>query len=674
MSNVRSRPPVAARLATFILAVSGCGGLAAQPTGSSAHGLRGRYYTAHLSRDSRDYKGVDYDDDWLPIPRKPPDAERVDARIAFGKGIGFVLDRGKQREWFAAPMTAAVIWTGYIRFPAAGTYRLVTVSHNASAVYLNAARVSLCGGYGGVAVSPELTIESPAVNRLANPGAESYAVPIKIDAPRVLPIAVSLSMRNASSTWGFGIDLYWTTPDSPRDAQGKPVAEIVPTEALYPGAPQRIPPATVSAARSSLTADKLYYFQRMSKPVRLRVRLLDREGKPLAGRHVHLSALADEGVPEPIDDPPPTDADGATTARLAPDPKARSHVTKVFATAVDDWVNVAESVEVNIVNATSAAPSFFQDLYSPYYDSHALQIDPGTPVAGHETHFAVPLRNPLEYPVSVYVVLNTMEFNIGVSKWEEIARSARVTLQPGERHEFRFTWTPHRPASHQCFSAVVVGRIVGVKAQAIVPPQGRLAGRGDAATPPRFVRAAWRPADLPSPLLRVSRELLAGHFCSRGSDAICPGPDPDLQLIPDSGADSAPTEDTPLAETQRNLAVAGVANWAMQKLAGKYGSIPVGPVDFDVTSGRFSAGAGADLDINGHRVGGVDASASVGAEASSDPHKVLSATFDISANFAGYHATITEGTHVLPAPAISRDMDPAVGTGPMFSELRGLGH
>ena len=647
---------LAIRLAVFGVVMVAHAQVVAQPETAPAHGLRGHYYTAHLRRDFPDYKGVDYDDYWLPTPNKTPDAERVDARIAFGKTSGFALDAGKQREWYAAPMTTAVIWTGYIRFPAAGTYHLVTVSHNASAVYLNDARVSLCGGYGGVAPSADFAIDEPGLDQLANPGTDAYAMPITVDGPRVLPITVLLSMRNASSIWGFGIDLYWTTPDSPRDAQGKPVARIVPSDALYPDAPEKLAPATVSAARSSLTADRLYFFQRMSKPVNLRVRLLDREGKPLAGRRVHLTALADKGNAATIGDPPPTDADGVTLATLSPDPKAQSHVTKIFATAVDDWVDIAQSAEVDVVDATSDAPGFFSDVYSPYYDAHALQIDPGVPVAGKPTRFTVPLQNHLKYPVSLYVVLKTMEFNIGISDWQEIGKSERVTLQPGESHVFQFTWTPSQSASHQCFSAVVMGRVVQGKAQSdTLLPSRAFAHSAFPSERARFVLAAWAP----------SEPLLAQHFCDRRTTRICF--DDPFTLI---GSD----EDVPLAQTQRNLAVSGVGNWAAQKLSDKYGSVPLAPgVDLDPAKGRVSAGTGVDVNIRGHRIGGVNASGSVGAEASSDPHKILSVTANISGDAFGYHVTVINKTGVVPAPAAGGLFEFNTSQTPTAKALRGAG-
>jgi hypothetical protein len=108
------------------------------------HGLRGAYYTPHLDKSFPDYKALAFDAFHIPTPLKEPEAVRIDPQIAFGRGKGFDRSKG-QLQWFPHPQTAAVVWTGYIRFPTPGTYFLVTVSDDSSAVWLNDARICLNG-------------------------------------------------------------------------------------------------------------------------------------------------------------------------------------------------------------------------------------------------------------------------------------------------------------------------------------------------------------------------------------------------------------------------------------------------------------------------------------------------------------------------------------------------
>src|SRR5688500_9442453 len=69
--------------------------------------------------------------------------------------------------------------------------------------------------------------------------------PVSVTAPRVLPIEVRYIAHNASSNHGFGIDLYWVTPDAKRDQSSKPIAELVPSDALFIEPPIPIEPAVV---------------------------------------------------------------------------------------------------------------------------------------------------------------------------------------------------------------------------------------------------------------------------------------------------------------------------------------------------------------------------------------------------------------------------------------------
>jgi hypothetical protein len=624
--------------------------LAAEPATAPAtqpvHGLRGHYYLPHLSAKFPDYKAVEYDRFSLPIVHKLPDHQRIDPQIAFGAGKGFVLNNYKQWEWLPDPSTCAAIWTGNIHLPKAGTYYLLTVSRNASAAYLNEARVSLCGR-AGFPPSDRFVIEDPGLEKINNPAASSYQVPVTIDAPRTLPIAVYYSADNRSSVHGFGIDLYWVTPDARRDAKGRAIAQIVPPEALFAQPPNEPATATtttqsaVSALRSRFSASRLYYTIGSSKPVLLAATLLDRDGHPVPGRHVHFSALATYGSADSISDPPPTNAQGVTTATLTPNAKAITHVAQVFATVLDDLVDVAQSCEIRVSQPNGYAEAFFPDAYSPYFDSNLLTIQPGLPVVGQPAKFTVPLQNHLKSPVDLYVTLNTLEFNIGVEAgWQEIGRSERLTLRPGDAHVFTFTWTAPRECSHQCFSADVIGTIREPGAARRGRPTGiqyALMADDDSAT--RLLDLDWR---------RASVHLIDGPRT---------------------------LGEARLARIQRNIAaIKPLASKAWQKIAGDP-NLNVAPgVTFDPTKARVGVGGGADVSVDGHKIGGVDVHASGGPEQSSDPHKILSGDYDVKVNVGGYSATVAHGSGVLNAPAISRDLDPntAGPQVPDYSRLRQL--
>src|SRR2546422_80073 len=249
--------------------------LFSRPAGAPApppkHGLTGAYYVSTLEThgdvnpSGKDWfvqVWMDPNDFQLPRPFTAPAAVRVDPQIAFGQGKGFVSQNGKQTQWwptgFAIPAgwttwqatmkpwdwVTAVIWKGYLHLPKAGTYYLATASRGSSAVYLNQARVALNGPpAGGVLVSDVFTyakedlrdyLQNLAYGRedllfRAQPG-DSYVVPVTVETPRNVAIEVrhaigaTLGVKNQPR----GIDLFWVTPDSPRDASGKPVAQIVP--------------------------------------------------------------------------------------------------------------------------------------------------------------------------------------------------------------------------------------------------------------------------------------------------------------------------------------------------------------------------------------------------------------------------------------------------------------
>jgi len=207
---------------------------------------------------------MDPNDFQLPRLLTAPAAVRVDPQIAFGKGNGFVMKgEDQQTIWwptgYAMPpgwtgvarfdmkawdpnLFAAVIWKGYIRLPKAGTYYFATVSTGPAAVYLGQARVALAGSYNGLLISDAFTyakedIQDFVQSRLyghwdwvGSKHDAMYVVPVTIDRPRDLPFEVRHS--NPRAFRPIGIDLFWVTPDSPRDASGKPVAQIVPSDAL----------------------------------------------------------------------------------------------------------------------------------------------------------------------------------------------------------------------------------------------------------------------------------------------------------------------------------------------------------------------------------------------------------------------------------------------------------
>src|SRR5579859_2460583 len=186
-------------------------------------------------------------------------ASRVDTQVAFGQGKGFhVGPKGPALVWWPSGYTipqgwkytekpwaanhfVAAIWKGYIHLPKAGTYYFGTVSNGASAVYLNQARVALNGWSGGELVSDAFSYANEQMQDFVTQGSSGkqsylgdsrfqYAVPVAIEGPRDLPIEVDYDLAESPSGWGniaLGIDLFWVTPDSPRDANGKPLAKIM---------------------------------------------------------------------------------------------------------------------------------------------------------------------------------------------------------------------------------------------------------------------------------------------------------------------------------------------------------------------------------------------------------------------------------------------------------------
>lgn len=417
---------------------------------TSAQGLRGYYFVGEPQDET-----FRLDDYGIPIPTGEPAASRLDSRIAFGHGQGFDRSRG-QVEWYAHPRTGAVIWQGYLRMPKAGTYYLATASDDGSAVYVHDARVALNGQFGGWIPSEHFAYPDAGIEQTSNANENTYVVPIVVSRPGVLPIEVRYAMRNIGST-GFGIDLYWVTPDSPRGADDKRIAEIVPSEALLPEDPEEQPAASTSAARSTLQSDYLYFPLGIEDHATLRVRVVDVAGQPLSGRRVHISTLSSYGPRMTVTQPEPTDEDGWANARVELPSQIVSHTSKFFATVLDDFVDVGQMTE--IVVAPSRGITFLPPAYSPYYDPRTFRIAPEPLVVGRPATITVPLTNRQDVPYSLYVSVLAQESNIGGIDWNPLGASEPVLLQPGESSQVSVTWSPERSLAHICFQVIVWGNV-----------------------------------------------------------------------------------------------------------------------------------------------------------------------------------------------------------------------
>src|SRR5579859_613338 len=288
------------------------------------HGLIGTYYVSNLElhNDVQPPHGaffvqtwIDDNDFGLPRAFEAPAATRVDPQIAFGQGKGFSqAGQAHYALWaptgYALPADwtsnnkpwenfAAAIWKGYIHFPKAGTYYFATISKLSSAVYLNDARVVLNGNFGGVTLSDAFSYADADVSDYFQKWAygrrdmlypqrpnESYTIPVPIDKPR----DVRIEVQYTAWTHDQGIDLFWVSPDSPKDSNGKPIAQIVPSEVLYTDPPSTIEPPVVRKANSTVSADFLYFPTESSDQwVTVKVRLADQNGHPVSGKQVHVS-------------------------------------------------------------------------------------------------------------------------------------------------------------------------------------------------------------------------------------------------------------------------------------------------------------------------------------------------------------------------------------------------
>lgn len=435
----------------------------------AAPGLTGAYYLPSS-------RGYHIDDDGLPVPTKAPDATRVDAQIAFGAGQGFVR-KGRQLVWWVPErdQSVAAVWKGFVRLPKAGTYYFTTVSDDASAVYLNQSRVALNGALGKYIASE--AFRYPDAKPAPHPSRHAYAVPVPVEGPRVVPIEVRYVARNASSTHGFGIDLYWVTPDARRDDAGKPIAELIPPDALFTEPPEPVARSVVSRAHSTISSDFLYFPE--EGVATLTVRLADAQGRPVPGRRVHVSGLTSYGGADTITQPEKaTDANGVTTATVQGN--RFTHESTFFATDLTGLVDVGQTVEMTMKRERLKV-SFMPPAFSPYYDGKRFQVHPRPLRVGQRTTVSVPLVNNQKIPAELQVRLFVKGLNIGAPDWPKVAESETFTLAPGESRMVELAWTPTETAGHVCFQVEVWGTLVKKRASSDRLPF--LIGRAFAATP-----------------------------------------------------------------------------------------------------------------------------------------------------------------------------------------------
>lgn len=500
-SPLRFRRPLVL-IASAVCCLAPC---AKAPTPSAKHGLTGSYYIGAGQWDkdtppTATFSVVqiwsDANDFNLPRTFTAPAATRVDAQVAFGEGKGFhAKEGGPAMTWwptgFPDPLgwkpvgptdkpwdnLATVIWKGYIHLPKAGTYYFGTISNGPSAVYLNQARVALNGFFGGVLVSDAFSyakedrqelVQNLFSGRedvaLGSRPRDTYVVPVSIDAPRDLPIEVQYNPTQHFSHLAnepFGIDLFWVTPDSPHDANGKPIAKIVPIEVLYTEPPSAIEKPTVRSANSTIEADRLYFpTEYVGESVTVTIRLADKEGSPVAGKRVYVSSLTSYGNSDAITQPDkPTDKNGETKAKIRANAAyAVGHDSAIFATDVTDLVDVAQVAHVTFQQVDW---NFFTDAFSPYYDRR-FSVTPRPPVVGQPATLKTELKNHSKFPATVTVTFLTTDWNIGFTNFEEIARAKDIALQPGESKVVSRTFTPKEVMSHKCYRVEVEGRYVAM--------------------------------------------------------------------------------------------------------------------------------------------------------------------------------------------------------------------
>jgi hypothetical protein len=416
-----------------------------------AHGLRGYYYPSRPSES-----------DAFFLPKSSiqnPYAIRVDPQIAFGKDKGFVLRDGHRQFRWWVPVTneghISVVWKGYIRLSKSGRYYISTVSHNGSAVYLNESRVALNGGWGAGALTSEDFTYSDAHAQLIptfQPQQNSYLVPVEVDSPRVLPIEVRFSTYTMSSTIGYGIDLYWVTPDAPRDPSGKPLAQIVPSDVLYVDPPVPVERARVRGENSTITSEFLYV--PASSEFALTIRLADSDGKAVSGKRVHVSEIVERGNRHPIVQPEkPTDERGIAVAKVRA--TGSSAEPQFYATDLTDFVDVSQVAQVTVQNLPPF--SFLPLTYAPYYDDNKFLVEPLPLRMGQPVTVKVPLQNRSKFPAELRATFLASPANIGSPHWDEIGIVDKIKLEPEERREISIQWTPSREQGHLCFQVKVTG-------------------------------------------------------------------------------------------------------------------------------------------------------------------------------------------------------------------------
>lgn len=434
---------------------------------SPRQGLLGHYYTPHLG-DKNDFRGLVEDRYGVSVPAvgKQPDTVRVDSQIAFGKGVGFSAPRdarvspvhASQVVWWPEELAdgrpgnaaGAVIWKGYLRLPEAGTYFLATATHGATAVYLNQGRVALKGARpsSGTIQSDAFSYPETETGEPAQQPRSQYLVPITIDSPRDFPLEVRYRPRHNRPV---GIDLYWVTPDSPLDEEGKPIASIVPAEVLFVDPPGQID-AGVTRSESSMISSEFLYFSPATQgdDFTLTIRLADEKGRPVPGKRVHVSGLVSSKQADIIIQPEnATDENGVTTARVRAGPGYRArHESTFHAADVTDFVDVGQVAHVQFDNTR---PSFLPQTYAPYYDDKQFLVEPLPLTIGRPVTIKVPLTNHTEADAELTVIFQSNELNIGAKEWPEIGRVSRIRLEPGESTEASIEWTPRDRKGKRCF-------------------------------------------------------------------------------------------------------------------------------------------------------------------------------------------------------------------------------
>jgi len=651
-----------------LLLLAGCGVLivgqpaslraGVAPSVEAKHGLVGSYYVANFGCPSGENAGGFYrsqvcpDENNYNLPRvlTAPVATRVDPHVAFGQGEGFhAKPEGPPTVWWPTDWTfpnfptdrknnkdsgvAAVIWKGYIHLPKAGTYYFATSSDGSSAVYLNQSRVALNGLYGGVLISDAFSYAKEQVqdwvqNRTNAPYGpfgdlrdnpkRNYVLPVAIEAPRDLPIEVQYNAMHSWEGEHLGIDLFWVTPDSPRDASGKPIAQIVPSEALYTDAPGPIEQPLVRGTNSTITASFLYFPMQGDDYVTVTVRLADKDGNPVAGKRIYVSGTVSGGASDDIVQPEkPTNEKGEATAKLrAYAANPFPHDSTIFVTDTTDYVDVAQVAHVTFEDVSN---SFFPNTYAPYYDGKVFLVDPMPFRVGQRTTFKVPLINKLKNAAELAVSLKVHGFNIGAPDWEEVGRSERFRLKPGESREVSIFWTPNKESAHLCFRMDVIGHLVTAHSQS-----------------DKYMVASL----LPTAMLPVASA-------------------------------AQPSGDRPLSSLQRNLGP--VIDWIANKIGAD--KIPCGTIpgcSIDPKTGKVHIGGGGSVSIGGHDIGGAHVGGSFGAEQSPDPHKIFEWDYKGTVDIGGHETTIFQGSGVVPAPAISKDIDPNTSPLPQYRQLQQL--